>query len=583
MALTPTQQALALDAFLHGMGPIDISNRIGAPYDDVYAYLNNAKLEALRRSFDPIPSGSGAFVPSVMPPALSGFFASMPANLLVGQVFFATDTNQVFLGSTLGNLLVSTGGSGGGSGSASFSAVTSGVSVGQNLTVGDGSSLFPSGTGIVNATEINGIPITGALTHAGQIPISQPGNASAVWADPLVQGLFPEGTATSGINPVLMSGKGADGLQHSLSVDNSGVLNINAVGATFVGTLSQNLTQWASIVLGVPTPYGTAPSSGNYIGVNAYITNPVAVTGTFWQATQPVSGTFWQATQPVSGAISFTAPQHVIIDSGTLGTLTISGSVSVSNFPASQVVTLASTTITGSVAVTGTFWQATQPVSSTQLPAVLDGSGFLKVHEQGIVPVTGTFWQATQPVSGTFWQATQPISGAISFTAPQHVIIDSATLGTVTVSGTFWQATQPVSGTFWQATQPVSGTVAFSNTTIAVTNAGTFAVQAAQSGTWNIGTVTTVSAVTAITNALPAGSNTIGKVDILGNAGATLDATIGAAAAPTNALATLVVYKATPITLTTGQSAAVQGDTTGSTYVNTEGRKTTYRMCAKTF
>ena len=121
------------------------------------------------------------------------------------------------------------------------------------------------------------------------------------------------------------------------------------------------------------------------------------------------------------------------------------------------------------------------------------------------------------------------------------------------------------------------------NTTIAVTNAGTFAVQAAQSGTWNIGTVTTVSAVTAITNALPAGSNTIGKVDILGNAGATLDATIGAAAAPTNALATLVVYNATPITLTTGQSAAVQGDTTGSTYVNTEGRKTTYRMCAKTF
>ena len=43
----------------------------------------------------------------------------------------------------------------------------------------------------------------------------------------------------------------------------------------------------------------------------------------------------------------------------------------------------------------------------------------------------------------------------------------------------------------------------------AVTNAGTFAVQAAQSGTWNIGTVT---AVTAISNALPAGTNAIGKL-----------------------------------------------------------------------
>lgn len=37
----------------------------------------------------------------------------------------------------------------------------------------------------------------------------------------------------------------------------------------------------------------------------------------------------------------------------------------------------------------------------------------------------------------------------------------------------------------------------------------------AQSGTWNIGTVTTVTAVTAISNALPAGNNNIGDVDIL--------------------------------------------------------------------
>lgn len=48
-----------------------------------------------------------------------------------------------------------------------------------------------------------------------------------------------------------------------------------------------------------------------------------------------------------------------------------------------------------------------------------------------------------------------------------------------------------------------------------VKNSGTFLVQAAQSGTWNIATVTTVTtvgAVTAITNALPAGTNAIGKL-----------------------------------------------------------------------
>jgi hypothetical protein len=55
---------------------------------------------------------------------------------------------------------------------------------------------------------------------------------------------------------------------------------------------------------------------------------------------------------------------------------------------------------------------------------------------------------------------------------------------------------------------PITGTVTVGSH--AVTNAGTFATQATQAGTWNIGTVT---AVTAITNALPAGTNTIGAVN----------------------------------------------------------------------
>jgi hypothetical protein len=49
------------------------------------------------------------------------------------------------------------------------------------------------------------------------------------------------------------------------------------------------------------------------------------------------------------------------------------------------------------------------------------------------------------------------------------------------------------------------------NSSLAVTNIGTFATQAAQSGTWNIGTVTTL---TGITNALPAGTNLLGKIGI---------------------------------------------------------------------
>lgn len=50
-----------------------------------------------------------------------------------------------------------------------------------------------------------------------------------------------------------------------------------------------------------------------------------------------------------------------------------------------------------SLAVTGSFYQATQPVSIASMPST---------------PVTGTFYQVTQPVSGTFWQVTQPVSVA---------------------------------------------------------------------------------------------------------------------------------------------------------------------------
>jgi hypothetical protein len=75
--------------------------------------------------------------------------------------------------------------------------------------------------------------------------------------------------------------------------------------------------------------------------------------------------------------------------------------VSVSNFPASQ-------------AVTGTFWQATQPVSIATMPST---------------PVTGTFWQATQPVSiaGTVTTAPgsagTPFNCAISSTATASTVV----------------------------------------------------------------------------------------------------------------------------------------------------------------
>lgn len=136
-----------------------------------------------------------------------------------------------------------------------FNAITTGINT-TALKVGNGGVLNAQGTGVINATEINGIPITGTLTHAGQIPISQPGNASAVWADPLVQGLYPTGTnvltggtGSTSINPVLIGAQDPSNLLQNLRVDASknlfvtgtlagGLTNNNAApGATNVGVL----------------------------------------------------------------------------------------------------------------------------------------------------------------------------------------------------------------------------------------------------------------------------------------------------------------------------------------------------------
>jgi hypothetical protein len=106
---------------------------------------------------------------------------------------------------------------------------------------------------------------------------------------------------------------------------------------------------------------------------------------------------------------------------------------------------------------------------------------------------------------------TQPVSGTIAATQSGTWTVQPGN----TANTTAWKVdgsavTQPVSGTFWPATQPVSGTVTVTDGAGAlnvIVDSG--AIAATQSGTWNVGTV---SAVTAITNALPAGSNVIGHV-----------------------------------------------------------------------
>lgn len=135
-------------------------------------------------------------------------------------------------------------------------------------------------------------------------------------------------------------------------------------------------------------------------------------------ATQPVSGTIAISNASLavtqSGAWSVALTGTPTVNVGNLpATQAVSGSVSVSNFPTVQA---ASQSGNWAVAQAGTWtMQAVQSgnwaVGVTSLPALPAGANAI-----GTVSVSN--FPASQAVTGTFWQATQPVSIA----APVGVI-----------------------------------------------------------------------------------------------------------------------------------------------------------------
>lgn len=138
----------------------------------------------------------------------------------------------------------------------------------------------------------------------------------------------------------------------------------------------------------------------------------------------------------------------------------------------------------------------------------------------GKVSIDQTTPGSTNAVSVTNFPSTQTVTQATGTNL--HVVVDSAP--TTAVTGTFFQTTQPVS-------LATNTPTLQSGSTTAVTQAtGTNLHTVVDSGV-----LTTVSAVTAITNALPAGTNKIGTVDIA-TAPAVAKGTQGANGLPTQDL-----------------------------------------------
>lgn len=116
-------------------------------------------------------------------------------------------------------------------------------------------------------------------------------------------------------------------------------------------------------------------------------------------ATQATLAQLLAAAQAIQAAADALNTKTVAVNTAAIG-----GTVSVSNFPSGSAGLTDAELRASPLQVTGTFYQATQPVSftwsgltDTQLRA-----SPVDVAVSGTVPVSGTFWQATQPVSFTW-------------------------------------------------------------------------------------------------------------------------------------------------------------------------------------
>lgn len=246
---------------------------------------------------------------------------------------------------------------------------------------------------------------------------------------------------------------------NKLIVNSDGSLNVKLESATIeIGKVDQGSAGTLASAWPVELSDGT-----NLLGVSAHPVrvDPVGTT------VQPVS----LAVAPTTTVIQPTGTNlHVVVDAAP--STPITGTVSVSNFPATQPI---SGTVTAN-AGTGNFIVA--QATAANLNATITGS------------VSVSNFPVTQPISGTV-AATQ--SGAWSSTVTQttgtnlHVVVDTAP--TTAVTGTFFQATQPISA----VSLPLpTGAATSANQSTEITSLATIA-----SNTTNAGTPTVSGAVTA--------------------------------------------------------------------------------------
>jgi hypothetical protein len=323
-------------------------------------------------------------------------------------------------------------------------AVNAELFAGQTALTATGTSL--------NVNVTNTVPVTlASTTITGTVAVTQ---STSPW---VVSGTITANAGTGNFTVVQPTGTNLHVVVDSGVI--TSITNPVAVTGTFFQALQNvNVTQWDTVALGAPSAYGTSPGAVNVIGVNAFITNTPAVT---------------LASTTITGTVAVTQSTSPWVVSGT--------------------VAFSNTTI--AVTNTGTFAvQATLAAGSAVIGHVITDSGSV---------TNATLSAETTKVIGTVNQGTSPwvVSGAVT-------VASTTITGTVAVT----QSTSP-----WV----VSGTI--------TANAGTGNFTVVQPTGTNLHVVIdsgTITAVTAITNPLPAGTNVIGHV--ITDSGSVTNATLSA-------------------------------------------------------
>ena len=300
--------------------------------------------------------------------------------------------------------------------STSFGTIQSGDNNSATMTVDTGASLSYINGGVVNANEIGAINVAGnAPSSAGQLLISQPGNTTALWADPMVQGLFAPGTNTSTgnsggpINPVMIGGSDYAGtpLLHDWKVDSSGLGYVsiaNTPAVTISGTVAvtQSTSPW--IVAGNLTHNNAAPIANN-IGVLPAVAS--SANPTYNSGDQVLLSTDLTGALRVASSGTFTPA--LTSDRTQTGTITSTQNVTVATNGGGACVFNITGTWTGTIvfeySVDGTNWVAANanPYQGSSTPATsttgngqwtlnVGGLNSFRVRGNTVATGTATVW-----------------------------------------------------------------------------------------------------------------------------------------------------------------------------------------------